>query len=181
MVNQNIQLRQAVVGTLIALSTIVFAVGFRTYVWKNDIVFFNTQRNQRNIGEAEEDENNNEHSEEDSGLQSEAGFEFESSAPNATMYQHGDTGRWNGDTYQGPNPGRQSVTSNEQMYDDANNIFSSQPSWRVELTGEPSSGLVNPEEEVAKYFKKPTVFTECGDTEIKDMLESEKRLGEDDS
>lgn len=49
------------------------------------------------------------------------------------------------------------------------------PMWAVHSYGASSGGLLNPEEEVQKFFGKPTVFEESEDMEVKDALEVEKK------
>lgn len=178
MANGNIRLRQAIIGTMIVISITVTAFGFRKYVWKNDVIFFNPQQDQRN---GEQDENNNEQREEDNLSQSGPGIEIENSAPNGTGSQNEGATRRISDSSKASQAGGHSVVTNEKKSDETSNIYSSPPSWRVELTGQSSSGVVNPGDEVAKYFKEPTVFTECWDTEIKNILEPKKKREQQES
>lgn len=48
------------------------------------------------------------------------------------------------------------------------------------MESQSSNGLLNPEDEVAKYFKVRTLFEECGDDEIKSILETENKREEEE-
>lgn len=47
--------------------------------------------------------------------------------------------------------------------------------WAVHSFGASSDGLLNPQEEVQKFFRKPTVFEETEDIELKDILKGKKK------